>query len=64
MKTFKTLGLEPQCKGDFVEVEIKDTAEAVTFICKYPEVFNDFEVLKGDMDNVFLKVTGKDIKEA
>lgn len=63
-RTFTLLGLKPQNKGDFVEVEIKDTCEAVTYMRKYPSVFKDFEVLKGDMDNVFLKVTGKDIKEA
>jgi hypothetical protein len=25
-------------------------------------MFDDFEVLKGNMDDVFLKVTGKDLK--
>ena len=28
-----------------------------------PDLFEDFEIIKGKMDNVFLNVTGKDIKE-
>lgn len=63
-KTFAALGLTMKSERDYVEVEIKDTADAVIYMRKYPSVFTDFEILKGDMDNVFLKVTGKDIKEA
>ncbi len=49
---------------DFVEVEFKDTANVASFFKEKSEIFEDFEVLKGNMDNVFLKVTGKDLKEA
>ncbi len=48
---------------DFLEAEIKGTAEIAGVIKNNPEIFNDFEVLKGNMDNVFLKVTGKDLAE-
>ena len=48
---------------DFLEVEIKGTDEIAKLICKNPQIFSDFEVLKGNMDNVFLKVTGKNIME-
>ncbi|MCH5142490.1 MAG: ABC transporter ATP-binding protein [Clostridiales bacterium] len=48
---------------DFVEVEFKDTANVGVFFNENSAIFEDFEVLKGNMDNVFLKVTGKDLKE-
>lgn len=46
-----------------VEVQVKATREAKEFIGKYGEFFDDFEVVKGKMDNVFLNVTGKNLKE-
>ena len=38
---------------------IKDTSVATTLINKNPELFVDYEVVKGKMDDVFLNVTGK-----
>ena len=43
---------------DAVRVEVKNTAEATELIRKYPELFEDYEITKGKMDNVFLAVTG------
>ena len=63
-KVFGGLGCQMMSERDFLEVEVKDTAEVVMYMQKFPTVFADFEVLKGNMDNVFLKVTGKNIKEA
>lgn len=60
---FKDLGYTVKSEKDFVEVELKSTSEVTALINKKPEMFEDFEVLKGDMDNVFLKVTGKDLTE-
>ena len=37
---------------------VANTNEAKNLICKYPNVFNDFEITKGKMDDVFLSVTG------
>ena len=37
---------------------VANTKEAKNLICKYPNVFNDFEITKGKMDDVFLSVTG------
>ncbi len=39
-------------------IEIKDTAEATAFIASHPELFTDYEVSKGKMDDVFLAATG------
>ncbi len=47
---------------DHVQVELKSTAEVPALIAACPQFFADFEVLKGNMDNVFLKVTGKDLE--
>lgn len=55
----------PQKKvRDFLEIELRSTSEVPALVTAHPQVFEDFEVLKGNMDNVFLKVTGKNIKEA
>lgn len=48
---------------EFFEVEIDDVKEAKEMIIANPDMFEDFEIIKGKMDNVFLNVTGKDIKE-
>ena len=36
-----------------------DTAAATELIIKHPEIFRDYEITKGKMDDVFLAVTGK-----
>lgn len=46
----------------YVQLELESTAEVPALIGSCPQFFNDFEVLKGNMDNVFLKVTGKDLQ--
>ena len=62
-KALSKLGLAVKRERDFLEVEIENTVKVVEYIAKYPAIFTDFEVLKGDMDTVFLRVTGKSIKE-
>ncbi len=62
-KIFTDLGASVRRERDFIEAAVKTTAEVTGLIKKYPDLFEDFEVLKGNMDNVFLKVTGKDLKE-
>ncbi len=44
-------------------LSIENTAVATKIINTYPELFNDFEVIKGKMDTVFLNVTGKNLVE-
>lgn len=62
-KLFSNLGYAVKRERDFVEVEIENTAKVVELLKGNEELFADFEVLKGNMDVVFLKVTGKSIKE-
>lgn len=43
-------------------IKVKDTAEAKSLIKKLDKYLTDIELVKGNMDDVFLSVTGKDIK--
>ncbi len=61
-KYFSKLGYSIKNERDYTEIELKSTSEVSKFFKEKPELFDDFEVLKGNMDNVFLKVTGKDLK--
>ncbi len=38
---------------------VKDTREATALIIAHPEIFGDYEITKGRMDDVFLAATGK-----
>ena len=35
----------------------------MALILRYPEIFRDYEITKGKMDDVFLAVTGKTLAE-
>ena len=61
-KYFASLGYSIKNERDFTEIELKGTAETTKFFKEKPNIFEDFEVLKGNMDNVFLKVTGKNLQ--
>lgn len=45
--------------GGAYRVAVPNTESATRLILKYPEVFRDYEITKGKMDDVFLSVTGK-----
>ena len=53
------LGAPYETIRDAYRVSVPNTAAATKLILKYPEVFQDFEITKGKMDDVFLAVTGK-----
>lgn len=42
-----------------VRVKVPDTGTSTRLIIKHPEIFRDYEIIKGRMDDVFLNVTGK-----
>lgn len=44
---------------DAYRIFVKNTAEAAELIISNPDIFKDFEITKGKMDDVFLSVTGK-----
>ena len=41
------------------QIKVSNTAEATELIVDHQELFRDYEVVKGGMDDVFLAVTGK-----
>lgn len=56
-------GLKTEKTKAYLEITVKNTEEAKEFLIKNADKIEDFEVIKGNMDNVFLKVTGKNLKE-
>lgn len=63
LEQVKTLNLPFKQYNDYFKVEVKNTLEARELIVQNPEIFKDFEITKGKMDDVFLTVTGKELKE-
>lgn len=55
----KQLGASYETARDAYRVFVPNTAAATELILKYPEIFRDYEITKGKMDDVFLAVTGK-----
>lgn len=45
------------------KISVSDTQEVTSLIVQNPELFKDYEVAKGRMDDVFLAVTGKALHE-
>ncbi|MGN0523748.1 MAG: ABC transporter ATP-binding protein [Eubacterium sp.] len=53
------LPYEPIRQG--FKISVPNTAAATKLIVDYPQFFNDYEITKGGMDDVFLAVTGKNL---
>ena len=53
------LGMEYERIRDAYRLSVPDIRTATELIIKYPDLFNDYEITKGKMDDVFLAVTGK-----
>ncbi len=53
------LGLPQDVEPGFIRVEVENPQVATNLIATYPEVFVDYEITKGKMDDVFLAATGK-----
>lgn len=58
----KALGLPYENIRDAVRIAVKNTEEARDLIVEHPDLFTDFEITKGKMDDVFLAVTGKKLE--
>ena len=54
----KQLGMPCEAIRDAYRVSVPNTAAATELILKHPEIFQDYEITKGKMDDVFLAVTG------
>ena len=55
----KTLNREYKKIRDGYQIKVKNTKEATKLIVEHQDLFTDYEVVKGGMDDVFLAVTGK-----
>lgn len=55
----KKLGYPYEQIRDAYRVSVPDTASATKLVIRYPEIFVDYEITKGKMDDVFLSVTGR-----
>ena len=55
----KVLGSSYEKIPNGYRLEVENTAAATKLIVAHPEIFKDYEITKGKMDDVFLAVTGK-----
>ena len=55
----KSLGFKYETLKDGFRISVPNTAAATELIIKNPNLFKDYEITKGKMDDVFLSVTGK-----
>ena len=60
---FANDGVDYKEENEYLLIEVKEIAKAKDILTTYAKYFDDFEVIKGKMDNVFLNVTGKQLKE-
>ncbi len=59
----KTLGVKYETMRGTYRLFVPDTSFVTRLIVEHPEVFRDYEVIKGGMDDVFLAATGKKLVE-
>ncbi|MGN0247007.1 MAG: ATP-binding cassette domain-containing protein [Lachnospiraceae bacterium] len=50
-------------KADLLEIELQNTMDAMAILKETEPVLDGFTVVKGSMDDVFLGITGKEIRE-
>lgn len=58
----KSLNLPYEAIRDAFRISVKNTEQARDLILSNPNLFTDFEISKGKMDDVFLTVTGKKLE--
>ena len=58
-KDIKALDLEYERIRNGYRISVPNTKAATGLIIRNPQLFNDYEITKGKMDDVFLAVTGK-----
>lgn len=57
----KALGAPYVPLADGFRLSVPDTAAATALIVQHPGLFRDYEITKGNMDDVFLAVTGRNL---
>lgn len=61
-KKIKKLKLDYEVLPDAIRISVDNTSQAKDLIISHPDIFDDFEITKGKMDDVFLSVTGKKLE--
>ena len=61
--SLKGAGRAFEVKADVLEVKLKDSLEALSILNGLSDDIKGFEVLRGDMDDVFIAITGRKIRE-
>ena len=60
--TVSKLGFEYECIRDAIRIAVPNTQTATKLIIQNPELFVDYEITKGKMDDIFLATTGKKLE--
>ena len=63
-ETVKGLGVPYEPMRDAYRLSVPNTKAATELIVKNPDLFADYEITKGKMDDVFLSVTGKTLRDS
>lgn len=63
-QTVRALGVPYEPLREAFRLSVPNTAAATALITEHPDVFCDYEVTKGKMDDVFLACTGKKLNES
>ncbi|MBO5939278.1 MAG: ABC transporter ATP-binding protein [Clostridia bacterium] len=58
----RSLGIPYEPTSGGYRLAVENTAAATELIVANPEIFRDYEIIKGKMDDVFLSATGKTLK--
>lgn len=61
-KDVGSLGRDYEKLPGAYRIAVSNTKDATDLIIKHPELFTDYEIVKGKMDDVFLAVTGKSLE--
>ncbi len=61
-KDVTQLNLPYEVGKGLIRIKVENTQCATQLVLRYPELFCDYEITKGKMDDVFLSVTGKKLE--
>lgn len=63
LEKLKRMGIDSKVVADHAEVKVTNTMECLPILTQCQDMITGFEVICGSMDDVFLNVTGKEIRE-
>lgn len=62
IQALQDTGHQPWLKSDQIQVRIQDSFAALPLIDAYKDQIKSFELVNGNMDDVFIAITGKEIR--